>query len=207
MNEETIDRIDVMLTHHGESGAAGLAPGPTGPTAAGDLEEEYQKIGRWKGPFATPEAQARVRDFWSGQGEPGLHWLVGRFRQEWHIDVLDGVANLLAETGEAAVPTILEELERQPAVEHAEALLKALAWIGENGVNAPSSLTTRLEAILTLYLQSDDPGPREWAARSACLLPQQQAIALLRHRHESESDAGVRRAIEDVIDVDTTARD
>jgi hypothetical protein len=199
MNEETVDRMNVMLTHHEGSVAAGPAPGPAGPAPGEDFEEEYQKIGWWKGPYATPEARARVRDFWSRQGGPGLRWLASRLRQEWHIDALDGVASLLAKAGEAAIAPILEELERQPARDQADALLHALAWIGEYGGAAPASLTTRLEAVLASFLGHDDSDLRDWAARSARLLSREQASDLLRRRLETEADADVRRAIEEVI--------
>jgi hypothetical protein len=206
MNEETVDRINLVLTQHGESGTAELAPNSAGRITSEGLEEEYQKIGWWRGPHATPEAQARLRDFWLRQGGPGLRWLAGRLRQEWHIDALDGVATLLARAGEAAIPPILEELERQPTRDQAVALLHALAWIGEDGVEAQASLTTRLEGVLASFLQHDDAGPREWAARSARLLPREQAAWLLRKRLEAEPDADVRHAIEEVIDVDATGR-
>jgi hypothetical protein len=206
MNEETADRMNGMLTHHEESVAAGIAPGPAGPAPPERFEEEYQKIGWWKGHHATPEARARVRDFWSRQGGPGLRWLASRLRQEWHIDALDGAASLLAEAGAAAIPPILEELERQPARDQAEALLHALAWIGESGGAAQPDLTARLEAVLAAYLRHDDSDLRDRAAGSARLLPRDQAIGLLRRRLVTEEDADVRRAIEEAIDGEGTRR-
>jgi hypothetical protein len=206
MNEESADRMNVVLTHHGESVAAGNASRPEISAPPERFEEEYQKIGWWKGPHATAEARARVRGFWSRQGGPGLRWLASRLRQEWHIDALEGVASLLAEAGEAAIPPILEELERQPARDQAEALLHALAWIGESGGAAQPDLTTRLEVVLAAFLWHADSNLRDWAASSARLLPRDQAVGLLRGRLDTEADADVRRAIEEVIDGDGTRR-
>jgi hypothetical protein len=202
MNEEAVDRTNVMLTHHEGSVAAGPAPGPAGRAPAEEFEEEYQKIGWWKGPCATREARSRVREFWSRHGAPGLRWLASRLRQEWHIDALDGVASLLADAGEAAIPPILEELERQPARDQAEALLHALTWIGEQGGTAQPDAATRLEAVLTSFLWHDDPDLRDWAAGSTRLLPREQALGLLHRRLETERDADVRRSIEEVISGD-----
>jgi hypothetical protein len=206
MNEETADRMDVLLTHHEESVAPGIAPGPTGPAPSVRFEEEYQKIGWWKGPRATPDVRARVRGFWSRQGGPGVRWLASRLRQEWHIDALEGVASLLAEAGEAAIPPILEELEREPARDQAEALLHALAWIGESGGTAQPDLTTRLEVVLAAFLQHGDSDLRDRAAGAARLVPRDRAFGLLRSRLDAEADADVRRAIEEVIDDDGMGR-
>jgi hypothetical protein len=206
MNEETVDRMNFMTAQHQDGDAAGLVASPAGPTPTEGFEEEYRKIGWLKGPHATREARAQVRDFWSRQGAPGLRWLASRLRQEWHIDALDGVASLLAGAGEAAIPPILEELERQPTRDQAEALLHALAWIGEHGGAAPPSLTTRLEAVIASFLWHDDPDLRDRAAGSARLLPGEQALGLLRKRLDAEADADVRRAIEEVIDGETSRR-
>jgi len=205
MNEETADGMGDVLTHPHGGGPAGFAPGAAGPIPTERLEEEYQKVGRWKGPHATPEARAQVRDFWQRQGGPGLRWLVARLRSEGHIDALDGVASLLAAAGETAILPILEELERQPTRDQAGALLHALAWIGEDGVAAPSVLAPRLEAALASLWQHD-ADLREWAARSARLLPRAHAVGLLRGWLERDADAEVRRAIGAVLGVDATGR-
>ena len=206
MNEETAHRTGVVLTDLDRAGNAGLAPSPAGPITTERFEEEYEKIGWLKGRHATPEALAQARDFWRRQGGPGLRWLVARLRQEWHIDALDGVASLLAAAGETAILPILEELERQPTRDQAGALLQALAWVGEDGIAATTSLAPRLEAVLVSLRQHDDADLRERAARSARLLPRAAAVGLLRGWLEGETDADVRRAIEEVLGVDATGR-
>ncbi len=206
MSEETADRMNVMLTHHEESGAAGLAPSPTGNVATEGFEKEYQRIGWWKGPYATPEARRGCASSGCVREVRACGGSRDGCAIEWHLDALDGVATLLAGAGESAIPPILEELERQPPRDQAEALLQALAWIGEDGVEAQPALTTRLQAVLAGFLQHDDAGPREWAARSARLLPREQAVGLLRTRLEAEPDADVRRAIEEVLDGDAAGR-
>jgi hypothetical protein len=206
MNEETVDRMSLVPTRHEGTGAAEVVASPAVPTPPEGFEEEYQRIGRWKGPCATPEARAQVRDFWSRQGEAGLRWLAGRLRREWHVDALDGVASLLARAGEVAIPPILEELERQPSRDQAEALLHALAWLAEHEDAVPPSLTTRLEAVLASFLWHDDPDLRDRAAGSTRLLPREQALGLLRRRLDAEADADVRRAIEEVIGDDAIRR-
>jgi hypothetical protein len=213
MDEEATDRIDPMLTHGRErSTVAELAPSlaapapDPAPAPEEALEEEYQKIGWWKGPNATREARARQRDFWCHHGERGLRWLAGRLRREWHIDLLDGVASLLADAGSAGIAPILDELERQPARDQAWALLKALAWIGEEGVEVPPVSAARLEAVLAMLLQHDDTDLREWAADAARLLPRERALRLLRGRLDTEPDADVRQAIEAAIDAGAAGR-
>jgi hypothetical protein len=204
MNEETVDQIDALLANHGERRmATELTPASTGAASAEVLEEEYQKIGWWKGPNATPEQQARQRDFWLRQESPGLLWLVGRLREEWHIDLLDGVASLLSQAGKASIPLLLDELERQPPRDQAEALLKALAWMGETGVEVQPFLTTRLEANLAMLLQHRDTDLREWASGAARLLPQERAVGLLRRRLDAEPDASLRQVIGEIIDAVT----
>jgi hypothetical protein len=207
MNDETIDRVDALLKHdrEGESAAevsSTLAP----PCSEEGFEDVYQKIGWSKGPNATPEAQALVREFWRLQGARGLRWLVNRLRRERHIDLLDGVASLLAQAGLAGIPPILDELERRPSRDQAEALLKALGWMGEQGLEAEPSSVTRLEMALSMFLHHDDTGVREWAARAARLVPREQAVRLLRSQFDVEPDADVRQAMEETIGAGETGR-
>jgi hypothetical protein len=200
MNDKTIDPIDALL-EQGEGGGTVAEVAPTlAPVASEeDFEDAYQKIGWWKGLNAMPEARALVRDFWRLQGSRGLYWLVDRLRREWHIDLLDGVASILAEAGGAAILPILEELDRQPQRDQAEALLKVLGWIGEDGVRANPSSVERLERTLSKFLQQNDAGLREGAARAVRLLPPEQAVALLANQLDAEADADVRQAIEETL--------
>ncbi len=203
MNGETAGRVDTVLPHRGEDH---LAPGHAGASLAEGYEEHYQRVGRWKGSCGTREAQAKVTEFWLSQGDPGLRWLAGRLRSEGHIDALDGTAAVLSMAGPTAISPILEELERQPSTDQALALLRALAWIGEDGVEAQPSLTTRLETALSGFLGHGDADVREYAARSAHLLPRQRAAGLIGDRLDVETDAAVRAAIEEVIDAGATGR-
>ncbi|MGP0065006.1 MAG: hypothetical protein ACLQGP_15590 [Isosphaeraceae bacterium] len=200
MNDETIDRIDALLKHHGDEGAiVTVSPSLASPSSEEDFEDAYQKIGWWKGPNATPETRARVREFWRLQGDRGLGWLVGRLRREWHIDLLDGVASILAQAGGAAIVPILDELEHQPRRDQAEALLKALGWMGEGGISVPPTSAKRLEAALLMFLHQDEAGLREWATRAVRVLPREQASAVIGSQLDGESDPDVRQAIEEMV--------
>lgn len=204
INEETADRIETFLTNQEGSGPVPrLAPSPDAPSPTEVFEEQYQRIGRWKGPCGTREAQANVAEFWSSQGDAGLRWLAARLRREGHLDALDGTAALLASAGEAAILPILEELERQPPIDQADALLKALRWIGEDGTRARPALIARLEAALSEFLGHRDADVRESAALSTRLLPPSHAAGLLRGRLDAETDANVREAIGAILEAGT----
>jgi hypothetical protein len=200
MNKKPLDRSNTFSTRRGGAGTD-LEARPAFPTAPSEevFEEEYQKIGWWKGPYAKPEARARVRDFWRLQGDRGLRWLAGRLRGEGHIDLLQGVASLLANAGSAGIPPILDELEHDPPLDQGVFLLKALGWMGEEGVEAQPTAATRLEAVLSTFLHHDNADLRESAVRAARLLPRERATGLLQGPLDAERDADVRQAIEEVI--------
>lgn len=65
------------------------------------------------------------------------------------------------------ITPVLDELERQPSRDQAEALLKALGWLGEEGNAASPPSVARLGLVLATFLSGDDPGLREWAARGS----------------------------------------
>jgi hypothetical protein len=195
MNEETVDRISLMPTQHEEDVAAGLAPGPAGPTPPQVFEEEYQKIGWWKGPEATREARASQHEFWRTRGLQGVRWLVRRLRQEWHIDAMHGAASLLADLGESIIVPVFEELARDPSRDQALCLLWALVSLSE------SSSTLRIEAgtsesILADRLQDYDPDIREAAAEALRLLGPERSVRLLEQRLRGETNVDVRTTIE-----------
>ncbi len=195
MNEETVDRMDLMLTHHGEGGAAGLAPATARPISADVFEEEYQRIGCWTGPDATPEAWESRREFWRSSGKDGVLWLVRRLRQERHIDVLDGAASLLAELGEIILVPAFEELGRSRSRDLALCLIWALVSLSESapglriGAGPP-------EPILAARLQDDDPDIREAAAEAMRLLGPERAARWLEQRLRDETNEEVRQTIE-----------
>ncbi len=200
MDEKTIDRTDALLKlDRDDVTAANVPPAEAALPREDSLEAMYQKIGWWKGPNATPEARTLVCDFWRDQGDQGIRWLVSRLRPEGHIDLLDGVASILAEIGATVITPVLDELERQPSRDQAEALLKALGWLGEEGNAASPPSVARLGLVLATFLSGDDPGLREWAARAARLLPTERAVGLLRSLLDAEPDADVRNAIQDTV--------
>jgi hypothetical protein len=131
MSDEPLDRINTLSIPGGGAGTD-LEGRPPVPTAASDevFEGVYQQIGWWKGPCSKPEARAQMREFWRLEGDRGLRWLAGRLRREGHIDLLQGVASLLADAGSAAIPPILDELEHDRPIDQAMFLLKALGWMG-----------------------------------------------------------------------------
>jgi hypothetical protein len=94
-----------------------------------EFEEFYRRIGWWRGPVATPEARKSVREFWVDRGPRAVTWLVERIAKETHGDVLDGVANLLADIGPASIEPIIGKMEGEPTRDQAEVLLKALARV------------------------------------------------------------------------------
>ncbi len=195
MNEETADRINLILTHHDESGAAGLAPSPGGPVPPAGFEEEYQKIGWWTGPYATPEARESRREFWRSSGMDGIRWLVRRLRQERRIDVLDDAASLLAELGEFILIPAFEELARSRSRDQALCLLWALVSLSE------SAPTLRIEAgpsepILAARLHDDDPDIREAAAEAMRLLGPERSARWLEQQLRDETNDEVRQTIE-----------
>ncbi len=200
MNEKIIDRIDTLL-EHGEGGGTAAEVTPTLASTASEegFEDSYQKIGWWKGPNATPEVRAFLRNFWQRQGDRGLRWLLVRLRGEWHIDVLDGVSSILSQAGGTGILPILEGLERRPQRDQAEALLQALGWMGEDGVRVDLSSAERLETALSRFVELDDSDLREWAARAVRLLPPEQVVRLLANRLDVEPDADVRQAIEETV--------
>jgi len=200
MNEKTIDRADALLKlDQDDVTAADVAPAQAAICCEESLEAMYQEIGWWKGPNATAAARTLVYDFWRDQGDQGLRWLVSRLRPEGHIDLLDGVASILAQIGDTAIPLVLAELERQPSRDQAEALLKALGWLGEQGNAASPPSVTQLGLVLATFLSGDDPGLREWAARAARLLPRERAVGLLGGLLNAEPDADVRHAIQETV--------
>jgi hypothetical protein len=200
MNDKTIDRTDALLNlDRDDVTATDIPPAQPAVCCQDSLETMYQKIGWWKGPNATAEARTVVCDFWRNQADQGLQWLVSRLRTEWHIDLLDGVTSILAHIGDTAIPPVLDELERRPSRDQAEALLKALGSLGEQGDAVSPPLAERLGLVLATFLSGDDPELRGWAARAARLLPGERAVGLLAGLLDAEPDADVRHAIQETV--------
>jgi hypothetical protein len=217
MNEKDEVRIDDILGRYGVSDRAeretlvrelneahrAVIERPTiernpGESCSDEDEEEYRRLGWWKGPDAAPESIARGVRYWRGRGAGGARWLARRLRGESHIDVLDGAAGLLADLGDAALGPIVAELEVEPTRDQAEALLKALGWLAEGG-HGSDSLTFRLARALDPFLSHDDDDLRARAAGAAVLLPEGLAAVLLRARRSAETVEEVRAAIDDAL--------
>src|SRR4029077_8862219 len=80
------------------------------PFTPESAEVHYQRLGRWKGSDASPQAQAESQRFWHDSGLPGIHWLVARLRDERHDDRLHGTASVLADLGPASLGLIVQTL-------------------------------------------------------------------------------------------------
>jgi hypothetical protein len=161
-----------------------------------DYEVFYRRIGWWKGPFATSEARKSVRKFWVDCGAGGAEWLIERIGRETHGDLLDGVANVLADIGQESIVPIAHKLKYEPARDQAEVLLKSLGWIEatqDAAISHPQDLWTTLER----YLSNPDADIRAAACAATRILPRHRARALLAQRRALELDPEVLRAIDE----------
>jgi hypothetical protein len=195
MSEEAVDRPHILLTDDRERNTiAEILPAPA-PALTESFEDEYQKLGWWKGPHATAAARARQRDFWRSSGEAGVRWLVCRLRDEHHVETLHAVASLLADLGETILGAVFEELSRATTTDQALCLLWAVVSLSES---APSLRieTTRAELVLADLLQHEEPDVREGAAEAVRLLGSERAIRWLEHRLRDEPNAEVRQTLE-----------
>lgn len=160
------------------------------------FEGRYQRIGWHRGQFATPDARREVQRFWIEQGVIGAAWLVARIADETHESILQGVANLLADIGQASIGPILYTLGGDPGRDRAVVLLKALGWIGK-GRHADGVDRLTIEDILGRYLADSDPDIREATCIATAILPSDSAISLLRHRRGIETGREVLAAIDE----------
>lgn len=196
MNEGIFGRIHPVTAHRAEGGSAGLELSPaSGPGATNVFEDEYQKIGRWTGPEAAPEAREKRWEFWRLSGVGGVRWLVRRLREERHIDVLHGAASLLAGLGEVVLEPVFEELARANSRDQSLCLLWSLVSLSE-AVPTLRMDARASEAILADRLQDDDPDLREAAAEAMRLVESEQAARWLELRLKDEADDDVRRTME-----------
>jgi hypothetical protein len=157
-----------------------------------ECEREYRKIGWWKGPHAAKEERQAVRRFWVGLGEPGARWLARRIGRETHVDILDGVVNLLASLGPTGVGPILDTLQEDVTPVQAEHLLAALRWARLTG-QAP--LQSRLHEVLCRFLVHEAADVRQAAVRATRVLPRDLACRLLAERRAAERDPELAEAI------------
>jgi hypothetical protein len=176
--------------------AEALPPGP--PFSSEEAEAHYQALGRFKGPLAAKDVQRAARGFWRGSGVAGARWLVRRLRDEFQVEVMHAAASALASIGEASLDPIFEVLSESPPVDQAQVLLWALVSLAESEPSVHSE-GAQPEIVLVEFLQHDEPDLRESAARAMRLLRQDRALRWLSHRLRDESDAEVRRTIEDEL--------
>jgi hypothetical protein len=163
-----------------------------------EAERQYQALGRWKGPLAAKDMQRAAREFWRGAGAVGARWLVGRLRNEVILDRLHGAASMLADLGDTGIGPIFEALSGESPRDQAQALLWALDSLIES-TPALRLEGAREELVLADLLQHDDPDLRESAARAMGLLRPERAARWLERRLRDETDAEVRRTIEEEI--------
>jgi hypothetical protein len=170
-----------------------------------DAERYYQALGRFKGPLAAKDVQGAAREFWCGSGVAGARWLVQRLRDEFQIEVMHAAATALASIGASSFGPIFEGLSGNPPVDQAQVLLWALVSLAESepSVHAESA---QPEIVLVEFLQHDEPDLRESAARAMRLLRRDRALRWLSHRLRDESNAEVRRTIEDELAWHRTGR-
>jgi hypothetical protein len=198
-NPGNVSEETIMSAGHRETTITARTKGaeaafPLTPEAA---EVHYQRLGRWKGREASPEAQAESRQFWSESGLPGIGWLVARLRDETQDDRLHGAGSMLADLSPASLGPILEVLQDEPTADQALALLWALGWIGDR----QQTDDLRAELVLVEYLFDENPELREASARALRLIPPQRAKLWLTRRLRVESDREVRLTIEQELEI------
>ena len=169
------------------------------PPETEEFERWYQQIGWWRGPNATAAVRKLVRSFWMNSGRTGAKWLIERIDTESHIDVLDGVANLLADIGPTSIDPIINKLKATPTRDQVEVLLKALGWV-EAPRHAMAIATSVVENTLQGYLLHPDSDIRSAACAATRVLPRNSAIALLDRTRRVETDSEVLEAIDEAIE-------
>ncbi len=156
-----------------------------------EADAQYRVLGAWKGPAARSEVQQAAKAFWRGAGSAGARWLVDRLRNESHVDALHGASSMLADIRESSLIPILEGLRRDPSVDQAIALLRALGWIGE----AQQTDDPRAEAAIVDFLFHEEPDVREAADAALCVVPPDRAAHWRARRLRVEQNQEVSRSI------------
>ena len=175
--------------------------GPAREFRPDEAERQFRGLGDWK----HQDTGTAAREYWLSAGAQGIEWLVRRLRGETHVEMLHDAAALLADLGRASIRPIIEELDRDPAVDQALALLRALAWLGESH-ERPTLEGAQGELILAGLLQHEDPDVREATACAMRLLRPERAAHWLTRRRRVEPDEDVRAAIEDELNRYSTER-
>ena len=157
------------------------------------LDEEYQKIGWWKGPHSGRATMAEIHQFWIDLQLRGALFLVFKTRTEFNADALSGVANILSSMARSSLAPILKELGR-PDIEdeQAETLLKAIGWMEPYD---PQLVGERLVRVIERFLGANSSDVRDAASAATRVLVPEVAIALLRARQHVELDPEVQEAL------------
>jgi hypothetical protein len=163
--------------------------------------ESYRKLGWYKGPLGTREVQDEVRRFWVTKGAEGAVWLLNRIRDEYSVDVLAAVAEIVGDIGHedaAGVEACLDILDRDPSEEQEDVALTALRWMA-----APSagSLVARLRTAIERYLRRPDAEIQERAVLATRALPAGVAEELFAAVHDD-----VEEAVRDAVDEERVSR-
>lgn len=168
---------------------------------AGDkiaFEKQYRHLGWTTGPYSGEAVQNDVRSFWKHRGRTGAEWLARRIRDEFHMDILSAVADVIGEIGEAARRPVMDTLKaRTTSTNQAVALLKGL---GSLGPPANPTVIKRTRRLIRSYFDHPDTEVREAAAVATRCLPAQMAQRLLNDSLAVESNWSVRETFEEEID-------
>jgi hypothetical protein len=167
--------------------------------ALGDraFEQEYARIGNTRGAYSDPRGRDSIRKFWISSDREGAEWLATRIRREHDLDVLDSVANLLADIGAPSVVPILACLEgRWTSHDQTATLLKAIGWIR---IPHRRRLVGRLRRLLRQFCDHQESEIREAAAMATRCMPRRIALELLNGALASETVESVREVVEEEI--------
>lgn len=169
------------------------------PTAA-MFATVFDQIRPITGPSAEPTTRNLLLESWSGTGEAGASWLVRKLQTETNIDAQEAALSALARVGRPAVGYVIAELLRLRGTrdaDHITLFLRALRrfkreWLGEQ--------MPLLHNLIETYGSSEYPEVREAAYRCTELLPQDQALEILRARRTVEQDLDNRDTIEELLE-------
>lgn len=143
-----------------------------------EFDDYYNRINCWKDPYSKPAVCEDTKRFWLNSADEGIWYLVERLADERHIELMEGVANILADIGPESVSAIVHVLNHRPLWDDSNAawLLKALGWIGEH-----ESHGNYFELLDTIdgHLNSDDDDIFEAAVLACKCLPVEKARLLL----------------------------
>lgn len=141
-----------------------------------EFDDYYDKINWRMGPYATQEFRQKVLNFWMVSGPEGIAYLVDRLTQEPHLELLEGVPDILASIGEASVAPLVKALNYSPMLNecNVEACLKPFSWMGK--VIEPDY---ELLEMIDGHLNLDDDDVFEAAVLACKILPVDTARLIL----------------------------